>query len=240
MGAGMAYMGAFSGSLSTRNTFKNAVLNTDTFIPITPNGTGVQAAHEYYNSNGATPGYLAVGIDATKAYIRSNTVGGTVLPLQIFVGAGTTPSMTFATDGSVGLASLALTGSISAVNGTFTGNVSAVNGVFSGAISDYKGNVRDIPQNLQTVSYTLNVSDAGKHIATTAEVIIPSGVLLIGQAVTIYNSSAASITITQGAGVTLKLSGTATTGNRTLAQQGVATALCVGTDTFVVTGSGLT
>jgi hypothetical protein len=36
------------------------------------------------------------------------------------------------------------------------------------------------------------------------------------------------------------LVGTATTGNRTLAQRGVATVLCVGTDTFVIMGGGLT
>ena len=36
------------------------------------------------------------------------------------------------------------------------------------------------------------------------------------------------------------LAGTATTGNRTLAQRGVATVLCVGTNTFVISGAGLT
>jgi hypothetical protein len=40
--------------------------------------------------------------------------------------------------------------------------------------------------------------------------------------------------------VTMYLVGTATTGNRTLAQRGVATILCVGTNTFVCTGGGVT
>lgn len=39
----------------------------------------------------------------------------------------------------------------------------------------------------------------------------------------VYNDSAAAITITQGAGLTLRLAGTTTTGNRTLAARGIAT-----------------
>jgi hypothetical protein len=35
------------------------------------------------------------------------------------------------------------------------------------------------------------------------------------------------------------LVGTSTTGNKTLAQRGIATVLCVGTNTFVISGGGL-
>jgi hypothetical protein len=61
-----------------------------------------------------------------------------------------------------------------------------------------------------------------------------------GDVVSIYNNSAASQTVTQGVSVTMYLAGTATTGNRTLAQRGVCTALCVATNTFVIAGTGLT
>ena len=36
------------------------------------------------------------------------------------------------------------------------------------------------------------------------------------------------------------MAGTATTGDRTLAQRGVATVLCVGADEFTISGGGLT
>jgi hypothetical protein len=36
------------------------------------------------------------------------------------------------------------------------------------------------------------------------------------------------------------LAGTSTTGDRTLAQRGVATILCVGSNTFVIIGGGIT
>ena len=98
-----------------------------------------------------------------------------------------------------------------------------------------------IPQNAQTGAYTLAIGDVGKHISiTTGGVTVASGVFAVGDIVSIYNNSSSSQTITQGAGVTLRLAGTATTGNRTLAQRGIATVLCVASNDFVISGAGLT
>ena len=68
---------------------------------------------------------------------------------------------------------------------------------------------------------------------------MPSGVFSAGDAVTIFNNSASNQTITQGTSVTMRQAGTANTGNRTLAQYGLCTVLCVASNTFVITGSGL-
>lgn len=113
----------------------------------------------------------------------------------------------------------------------------------SGATTrDSIGNVRDIPQNSQTTSYTLVATDAGKHVFTTSGVTVPSGVFSVGQAVSIYNNTTGNITITQGTNVTLRQAGASGTGDRTLAQRGLATVLCVsgaaGTE-FVIGGAGL-
>lgn len=97
-----------------------------------------------------------------------------------------------------------------------------------------------VPANAKTSAYTLIASDAGKHISiTTGGVTIPSGVFSVGDAVSIYNNSTSSQTITQGASVTLRQVGTANTGNRTLGQYGLATLLCVATNEFVISGGGL-
>lgn len=106
-------------------------------------------------------------------------------------------------------------------------------------VSDAAGNLRDIPQNAQTTSYTLVGADAGKHVSTTAGVIIPSGVFTPGECVSIINNSGSNITITATA-VTCYLAGTATTGNRTLAQRGLCSVLCIATNTFIIAGAGLT
>lgn len=47
------------------------------------------------------------------------------------------------------------------------------------------------------------------------------------------------ITITQASGVTLRLAGAATSGNRTLAQRGLATLIKVGTDEWIASGMGI-
>lgn len=124
----------------------------------------------------------------------------------------------------------------------FYDKVTISNDLFaSGKVNDISGNVRGIPQNSQTSAYTLIVSDTGKHInITTGGVTIPANIFSIGDVVTIYNNSTSSQTITQGSSVTLRQSGTANTGNRTLAQFGLATILCVDSNVFVISGSGLT
>jgi len=108
-------------------------------------------------------------------------------------------------------------------------------------VSDSIGNVRNIPQNSQTSSYVLVATDNGKCInITTGGVTVPSGIFSSGNTVAIYNNSSASQTITQGTSVTLTLAGFGTTGNRSLALYGIASILCTGSNTFVITGQGLT
>lgn len=111
---------------------------------------------------------------------------------------------------------------------------------FSGGVSDSSGSLRILPQNSQSSAYTLVATDTGKHVSiTTGGVTIPASVFSTGAVVTIYNNSGSNQTITQGSSVTLRQSGTANTGNRILAQYGVATVLCVAGNTFVISGSGL-
>jgi hypothetical protein len=128
----------------------------------------------------------------------------------------------------------------------FSGNTRFLGGgivsyTIAGSYNDSKGNLRDIPVENKTNAHTLAIEDMGKTISiTTGGVTVPSSVFAPGNAITIYNNSASDQTITQGASVTMYLGGTATTGNRTLAQRGIATVLCVATDTFVISGAGLT
>ena len=119
------------------------------------------------------------------------------------------------------------------------GNVTSRNIISTGELSDAKGEIRSVPQEIKSTSYVLQNSDHGKHISTTAGVTLNTGIFTIGQNVTIFNNSSSSITITQGTSVTIYLAGTANTGSRTLAQRGIATLLCVDTNTYVINGGGL-
>ena len=98
----------------------------------------------------------------------------------------------------------------------------------------------DFSSTTKTSSYILTASDIGTLVQTDATVTVDQNIFTAGNATTIYNNSASNIAINQGTGVTFYLAGTATTGNRTLAKRGVATVLCVASNAFVVSGSGLT
>ena len=112
--------------------------------------------------------------------------------------------------------------------------------VTTGTVSDQIGDLRDVPINNQTSAYILAASDEGKTVSiTTGGVTVNANILAAGSIVSIYNNSGSSQTITQGSTVTLRQAGTANTGNRTLAQYGVCTVLCVASNTFVISGAGI-
>jgi hypothetical protein len=107
---------------------------------------------------------------------------------------------------------------------------------------------RDIPQNSQSAGYTCVLSDAGKHIfhpstdATARTFTIPANSSVdytVGTAISFVNmtSQVVSIAITTD---TMYLAGTGTTGTRSLAQYGTATALKMTSTTWIISGAGLT
>jgi len=91
----------------------------------------------------------------------------------------------------------------------------------------------------KTSAYTLTASDDNRLITTTSDITVPSGIFSPANGTTIYNNSSSNITITQGSNVTLRLTGSNITGNRILAQRGVCTIMCVASNEFIITGSGL-
>jgi hypothetical protein len=86
---------------------------------------------------------------------------------------------------------------------------------------------------------TPTAADVGKNLKLTTGVTIPASVFAVDDVFVLINTSAGSITITPAGGVTLTLAGTTTTGARTLAQNGVATILCTASNSFLVSGAGL-
>jgi hypothetical protein len=106
----------------------------------------------------------------------------------------------------------------------------------------------NIPQNSQSAAYTLVAADAGKHIfhpstdANARTFTIPANSSVaypIGTAISFVNmtSQVVSIAITSD---TMYLAGTGTTGTRSLAQYGTATALKMTSTTWIISGAGLT
>ena len=106
----------------------------------------------------------------------------------------------------------------------------------------------NIPQNSQSAAYTLVLADAGKHIfhpstdANARTFTIPANSSVaypIGTAISFINmtSQVVSIAITTD---TMYLSSAGTTGTRSLAQYGTATAIKITSTSWIISGSGLT
>ena len=108
----------------------------------------------------------------------------------------------------------------------------------TGTVSDSNGDVRSIPQNNTTGTYTLVAADAAKHVLATGTVTIPNSVFSAGDAVTIINNSGSDITLTASVG-TLYNTADASTGNRTLAGRGMATIIFSSATVAYISGAGL-
>jgi len=106
-----------------------------------------------------------------------------------------------------------------------------------------------IPQNSKSAAYTLVLGDAGYHIFhpsadTTARIwTIPANsavAFAIGTAITFINQNGAGVITIDITTDTMRLAGAGTTGSRTLAANGVATAVKVTATEWIISGTGLT
>ena len=140
---------------------------------------------------------------------------------------------------------------------TISGYLPTTGGTMTGAITFASGQTVDgtngigyinIPQNSQSAAYTLVAADAGKHIfhpstdANARTFTIPANGSVaypVGTAISFVNmtSQVVSIAITTD---TMYLAGTGTTGTRSLAQYGTATALKIESNKWIISGAGLT
>jgi len=107
----------------------------------------------------------------------------------------------------------------------------------------------EIPQNSKSVAYELVLADSGKHIFhpsadTTARIwTIPANASVafpIGTAVTFINQISAGVITIAITTDTMYLAGAGTTGSRTLAAHGIATAVKMTATTWIISGTGLT
>ena len=153
---------------------------------------------------------------------------------------------TITTIGNLTLTSSTLTNT-SASNVTITNVVSA--NLASNATVDGTNSVGflTIPQNSQNTNYTLVAADSGKQIyhptgQAAGTYTIPANATVsysVGTAVTFINLSANAVTIAITTD-TMYLASAGTTGSRTLANYGIATAVKITNTSWIISGQGLT
>jgi hypothetical protein len=187
----------------------------------------------------------ALGV-ATATSINGLTVTTTTGTLTLVNGStlvtagafSTTLTATATTD-----VTLPTTGTLATLAGTetFTNKTAGVATATSTAASlGYLG----IPQNSQAANYTTVIGDAGKHIYVTATstITIDSNANVaypIGTTIDFIAATGATVTIAITSD-TMYLAGTGTTGSRTLAAFGMATAVKVTATSWFISGYGLT
>lgn len=164
-------------------------------------------------------------------------------------------SLTFPTSGTVTALGNSSTGSGAVVLATSPTLVTPAlgtpsSGILSNTTVDGTNGVGyiNIPVNSQSTAYTTVASDAGKVIfhpssdsnARTFTIPANSSVAYpVGTTLTFINMSSSSVTIAITTD-TMYLSSAGTTGSRTLAQYGSATAVKMTSTTWLISGSGLT
>jgi len=235
----------FTGSLSANSTVNlpdgiekvyfikdSTTRNTYSLTFKTTSGTGVAL------TSSKITGVYSDGTNVTS--IDLNSLGGTMTIDQVLTyGSTTTQSLTVSNLIATATVSTNTFLATTATATTLTGTTISCTTLTGATNNDSKGEVRLVPIAAQTSAYTITATDHGKCISTSSNVIVPPSTFTAGQNAIIFNSGTTDITITQSTSVTMYQVGTSNTGNRTLAQKGLATVYCVTTNTFVITGGGL-
>ena len=189
----------------------------------------------------ATTTFTLPAADGTAGQAMVTNGSGTLSLATLAVTGGGTGTTTSTGTGSVVLSTSPTL--VTPILGTPT------SGTLSGCTVDGTNGVGylNIPQNSQSAAYTLVLADAGKHIfhpstdANARTFTIPANSSVaypIGTALTFINMTSQAVTIAITTD-TMYLSSAGTTGSRSLAQYGSATAIKMTATTWLISGSGL-
>lgn len=200
----------------------------DSGVPLTSNISGSGTA--FRATDGTIQADIQVGSSTAYFGAQSNHAVGILTNGSTKVTIGTSGGVQFGspTGGDKGAGTLNAAGSV------------YVNGVELG--------FREVPQNAQTGNYTCVLADSGKHIYHASGAgsgdtyTIPANASVaypVGTVLTFVNDSTDSVDIAITSD-TMRMAGTGDTGTRTLAQDGIATAIKVTSTSWKISGTGLT
>jgi hypothetical protein len=245
---------ANGGTGATTLTANNVILGNGTSAPlfVAPGTNGnVLTSNGTTWASAAAPSFTQVYPGAGVA-VSTGSAWGT----SITLGTGVSTFLTTPSSANLAAAVTDETGSgalVFATSPTFVTPVLGTpsSGTLSSCTVDGTNAVgfRTIPQESKSAAYTLVLADSGKHIFhpsadTTARTFtIPANGSVaypIGTAITFINQNGAGVITIAITTDTMRLSPAGTTGSRTLAANGSATAVKVTSTEWIISGSGLT
>jgi hypothetical protein len=254
---------ANGGTGSTSTTFCNVQTNVVGTLPVANGGTGVTTLGTgvvtALGVNTGTAGAFVVngGVLGTPS---SGTLTNCTFPTLNQSTTGSAATLTTARTLTIGSTGKTFNGSAnvswtlgeigaaaSGANTDITALDQDITITATGTIAANTIGYRGIPQNAQSSTYTFALSDAGSHVYSTNSgaqtITVPTNASVafpIGTAVTVVNNGTTAITFTT-TGVTVYKAGTSTAwaSGGTVAVRGLVTWLKVATDTWFVSGAGL-
>lgn len=242
-------MGKRISQLTAAGTLDGAELITiskpSASVTITAATLSAQASDNSYNDSGS--GFVSAGFAVGKAVRVQGFTGNSANNVfSAVITALTSSKMTIGgTDGDVIVDDAA--GESVTITQWDSVRIALTDLTGNGLVATLPG-FRGIPQNSQSGNYTLVAADAGKHILHPSgggagdTFTIPANASVafpVGTALTFINADSDSISIAITSD-TLTLANSTTTGTRTLAQNGVATAVKVTSTGWIISGTGLT
>jgi len=233
--AGVIDAGNLTGTTLASNVVTSSLTSVGTINSGTWHGTKISEAYGGTNQNAYTTGDILYS-SASNTHSK--------------LGIGSTNAVLTVTGGipawSTGLLSISSGKTLTVSNSiTFAGTDNTTM-TFPGASASV-GHL-NVPQNSQSTAYTCVLADAGKHIlhpssdANARTFTIPANASVaypIGTTISFVNMTTQVLTIAITTD-TMYLAGTGTTGSRSLARYGSATAMKIDTTTWLISGVGLT
>jgi hypothetical protein len=258
-GAASGFIASDVGKLSRQlddNTIWLLTATTPTWVQI--GGPGVPPAdHASEHQNGGGDELVVTGLsgvlaDPQVAGALVETGGPTVLVMDAvadgqFLKRDGSTVVGAAPGGSIGGSTGAADNQALRADGTGGATVQSSNLTIPDDAASTEVGYLNIPQNSQSTAYTTVMADRGKHILHPAAdnnartFTIPASASVaypIGTTLTFINEiNTVTIAITSD---TLTLAGAGTTGSRTLAANGIATAIKITSTKWMISGEGLT